>query len=142
MEAEMNSVHLMNSAMMPKPGLYYLEPMNKFHNIGFRGIVDHFWRRKGYMVQSSIGYPQNAEMLTEIIGRDLCDEIFGGPVPVSMAQISPEPGDIMLIMRLKYRTRSKGELVSPQDFEYFYAVFGYHEQAIMRVVGEIESLDA
>ncbi len=108
----MNTVHLMNSAMMPRPGFYscYRISQEAFAAI-FRELVDD----AGWEWRSSIGYAQNADILSQLLGRE---------IPVSMSQTEPSAGDVMLIMKLPYRTREKGAPVDESEFEFWAAAYG------------------
>lgn len=105
------TIHLMNSAMMPRSGYYCCYRISKesFAN-AFKELVHQF----GWEWQSSIGYPQNAQILSRLLG---CD------VPVSMSQTVPGVGDLMMIMKLGYRTRDKGAFVDESEFEYWIAAY-------------------
>lgn len=106
----MRTIHLMNSAMMPRPGFYACA------HIGPEKFVQAFHELSsaGWEVSSSIGYPQNAEILSRMLGRK---------IPVSLQQTIPGSGDVMLIMKLSYRMREKGAKVDESDFEFWAAVY-------------------
>lgn len=100
---------LMNSAMMPSPGVYHLRQVDR------DAFVDLL---RGESFESYIGYPETAKFL---------ERISGVIVPLSRAQTTLADGDKMLIVRLKYRVQSpsdKGKFVpSDDDFEFFVAVY-------------------
>lgn len=107
------TVYLMNSAMMPRSGYYacVTVPKRCFAKL-FHDLVNAGWEWR-----SAIGYEQNASMLSSLLGVE---------VPLSMEQVFPSRGDVMLITKLAYRTRAKGEPVSEDDFIWLAAVYcGY-----------------
>lgn len=122
----MKIVHLMNSAMMPKAGFYVCS------HVGKEGFVRLFKEliALGWKMESSIGYQQNAEMLSQILGTH---------VPLSMKQTIPQPGEIMLIMKLSYRTREKGARVDESDFEFWAAGYGEYSLDTLVEVNQIIS---
>lgn len=107
----MRMTRLMNSAMMPVPGQYRLTAITR----------DQFVRElrsahgNGGLV-SYIGYEQNVRIISKLSGIQ---------IPVNRAETTLAPGDVMLIMRLKYRVTpaNKGQEVSENDFEYFKATY-------------------
>ena len=104
---EIMKVHLMNSAIMPRPGRYTSQqiPAAEF----FAAVQAAY--RAGQLV-SWIGYRQNARLITRMTGI---------PVTVTRAEIDGlAPGDVLLCMRLRYRTdHAKGAPVDEGSFEYF-----------------------
>lgn len=96
----------MNSAMMPREGHYRCEkitPKQAKKIVGFNPIM------------SSIGYPQVAEILTELLDRE---------IPLSRSKTDLEDGDVIIACRLKYRVnprekagRRHGNQLS--DYEFF-----------------------
>lgn len=102
-------IHLMNSAMMPVPGRYTLRSVSESEFAAFM---------KGKEFVSYIGYPQNAEYLSALIGAH---------VPVARGEIlSLEPGDILAIQKLAYRVQNpatKGQSVDPADYRYYLAEY-------------------
>ena len=102
--------HLLNSAMMPKPGTYHLRAITK--DEFFRLVIDAMI---GDGLINCIGYAQNLEMIAEETGIRL---------KTSRQQTHIEDGDSLLIMRLKYRTDGiKGGRVAPDDFEFFTCIY-------------------
>lgn len=100
------TTHLLNSAMMPKPGTYHLQAISQ--DEFFRLFIDAMI---GDGLINCIGYAQNLEMIAEQTGIRL---------KTSREQTHLEDGDNLLIMRLKYRTEGiKGGRVNPDDFEFF-----------------------
>lgn len=102
-------VKLVNSAMMPNPGVYYTYqiPEHLFGELLQRAS------REGMLV-SYIGYEQNVAFLYKH---------FGVTVPVNRSQCALDDGDILLIMRLPYRVAHPGEKGQPvpEVFEYLLA---------------------
>lgn len=103
---------LMNSAMMPKPGTYRLTKCDR--QIFIRLLQAAY--QKGNL-DNFIGYPQNLKLIKKWSGVILnpCRE-----------QTSLEPGDKMLIMKLKYRLNDpalKGREMSEDDFEFFQCIY-------------------
>lgn len=115
----MKTLFLMNSAMMPRPGYYVCEKISKE---SFARIFRDF-ESQGWQIRSAIGYEQNAKILSRLLGR---------PIMVSMDVVIPSVGDIMLIMKLPYRTREKGAEFSEDDFEFYVA--GYCGYSIDRLM--------
>lgn len=101
------TTHILNSAVMPQAGTYHSILIDSA-SFALSLKAAH---EKGQLV-SWIGYPQNAQIIEQLTGitvRVTRDPITG-----------LEPGDVLLCMRLKYRTAGpKGANVNPQDFEYF-----------------------
>jgi hypothetical protein len=93
--------------MMPQPGTYEME---KIPEVIFMARI--IIAEKNQNMVSSIGYPQNIEYIKEKIGIELA---------ISRNATRLQPGDIMLIMRLKYRVDGlpKGHKVQEGDFEFF-----------------------
>ena len=97
--AHSGKLYLMNSAVMPAGcfGTYRYFPM----------AADTFgWYLKTQPVVSTIGYPQNVELLKEW---------FGVEVALNRVEVVLEPGDQVLVMRLKRRIAdptTKGAAVS------------------------------
>jgi hypothetical protein len=104
-------IHLLNSAIMPAPGRYDLEQITP--DQFFQAIVKAY---DSSQLVAWIGYPQNRD----IIARKTGVQLF-----LNRANIEIEPGDFMLIMRLKYRVnpQTKGGEVDENDFEYFFAKY-------------------
>ena len=104
----MSRVLLMNSAVIPQPGRYTARQVSREEWL--RVVRDA--QREGRLV-SYIGYPQNLEILAGWGIRGL---------QVSRAKATVRPGDIMAVMRLKYRVtdpRQKGRFTPrPEDFEF------------------------
>lgn len=101
----MAKVFLLNSAMLPSAGNYELVQIAE---ADFIRLVKSY---KDDLV-SFIGYPQNLEIIKKKTGLSF---------PFSRGKCEMLPGDVSLIMRLKYRVEGlkKGEEVSESDFEYF-----------------------
>lgn len=101
-------IHVMNSAMMPAEGRYTL------HRISLDQWIESVKaaHQSGH-IASSIGYWQNLDIIFQLTGVRL---------QLSREPTHLQPGDTMLIMRLKYRPENKGK-VEPKitDFEFFIA---------------------
>jgi hypothetical protein len=100
-------VKLMNSAMMPKDGIYLRESISedKF----FQELIDAYNRG---VLESYIGYPQNAEYIFRKTGIR---------VPINRAEADLRSGDKALVMKLKYRVAdptAKGQPVDVSQYEY------------------------
>ena len=105
------TTHILNSAMMPAEGCYSLKAIDRTDF--FNAIIEQRQEDPdGFFLRSWIGYEQNADLIEAHTG-------WRPPICRSVTQI--EPGDRLLIMRLKYRvsTQYKGKPVKPEDFEYF-----------------------
>ena len=63
-------------------------------------------------LESHVGYPQNLELLKKWLDVTL---------PQGRRQTVFQPGDVALVMRLKYRpnTNTKGREVDEKDFEFY-----------------------
>lgn len=91
--------------MMPSPGQYTLQEIT---------AEDFFTKvkeadRKGEL-KSWIGYPQNAKII---------ERFTGVKVPINKATTVIHSGDVLLCMRLKYRTSHKGKVVKSSNFQFF-----------------------
>ena len=119
-------VHLLNSAMMPQEGFYQLKKISKEE---FCIILEKAYQNQ--QLVSYIGYGMNSAMI------EMWCNIR---VPVNRAQIAPlKHGDILLIMKLKYRLQDvklKGTMMNEEDFEFFQAKYydetlaGLHEMQL------------
>lgn len=97
-------IHVLNSATMPKAGRYDI--MQITPEEFFRAIT-----LNAHRLVSSIGYPANIELIRKHSGVTL---------PLSRAVTDIQPGDMMLIMRLKYRADGKiNSNPGIEDFEFF-----------------------
>ena len=97
-------IKLMNSAMMPQPGIYEMEQISQ-------QVFASFIRDAGE-VDSYIGYPQTAQHVEALTGIN---------VEVSRRMTLLEDGDRVLVVKLPYRVADpaiKGNEVAP-EFEYF-----------------------
>jgi hypothetical protein len=109
----MPSIYLLNSAVMPVQGTYIIRevPLETF-----KVLVTLFY--KSGKLKSFIGYEQNRELIFKWTGVNV--EINRGELR------ELEDGDILLIMRLKYRLKDpsmKGQAVGEDDFEFFVALY-------------------
>lgn len=94
---------LMNSAMMPVPGMYRCESISRET---FCALL-----KADPSPLSYIGYQQNVDLIREWTGISL---------PVSHEQTIMEAGDQALVMRLDYRAAgTKGRKVGENDFSFF-----------------------
>jgi len=102
-------VHLLNSATMPRAGFYALRQINQeaFAAAVIRAHEDG-------LLQSSLGYYQNTLIIRQLTGLY---------IPVTREVTRINDGDELLIMKLPYRVRRKGEAVNAQDFEFWHACF-------------------
>lgn len=82
-------VHLLNSSVMPQPGQYNLVMIDK---TVFIDQVKNFFHTKQLI--NYIGYPQNISLINKWCDINLV---------TSREMIKLESGDIILIMKLKYR---------------------------------------
>ena len=105
-------VKLVNSAMMPVPGRY------EAREISFEEFVERLVEayEKGNL-ESYIGYPQNIELIKEWTGIE---------VELNRSKTDLEPGDELLVMKLKYRVqdpKTKGNVVDENDFEFMHILY-------------------
>ncbi len=101
-------VHLLNSAMMPQPGIYRLIKICQQDFVN--NLFDAYQTEN---LKSYIGYPETASFI---------ESISGVRVEISKEQTAIFPGDIMLIIRLKYRVNPADKKIHkprPEDFEFF-----------------------
>lgn len=102
-------VRLLNSAMMPKEGIYTMQKITKEQ---FCNILKEAYQ-KG-ILDSYIGYQENIDLIAKWTGII---------VPFNRSETIIEHGDIMLVMKLKYRLkdpRVKGvQTFKEEDFEFF-----------------------
>jgi len=75
--------YLLNSAVLTSPGLYFYQITTPEEARG--------WYGDGADVISTIGYPETAEALSQLLGR---------PVQVNRVTIKMQPGDEALVFRL------------------------------------------
>lgn len=105
--------HVMNSAMMPAPGVYdcrEITPAQFFLKVA----EAHFAGR----LQSHIAYPQN---------RDMIERMTGIRLELSRTDTRIENGDELLMMKVKYRPQGvKGAPIPDEDFEFFRATYRKH----------------
>jgi len=105
---------LLNSAMMPKEGTYRLMKISLSE---FKFILRYFYK-KGQL-EPYIGYQQNI---------DLIEKWTGIKLPLVREEVTGlEDGDILLIMKLKYRLKDpslKGvHIADEEDFEFYVATY-------------------
>ena len=102
---------LMNSAMMPTDGYYFVKQVPKDEFV-------KLWKSLKEDFISSVGYEDNAIYLTELLGEH---------IPMNRQETSFEEGDILFILKLKYRLRNpriKGRF-TPRETDYMYQVGKY-----------------
>lgn len=116
----MRKVKLMNSAMMPLAGIYNIQQISIEEFVSF--LENEF--------ESYIGYPDTARMVEKIFasrrpGRQI-------EVPVSREQTALEDGDMMLIIRLRYRVANPGQkgkfTPGEDDFDFFKCDYRFYEE--------------
>lgn len=102
---------LMNSAMMPVPGVYVAKKITPEQA---REVI----KKHNAVFESYVGYPDTARYMSQILGVD---------VPVNRAETTLADGDEILVCRLKYRVKDpaiKGAFVPAEDdFEWWHIVF-------------------
>ena len=102
---------LMNSAVMPKEGNYSCRQVTKDEFVD----MIKFYHDRGQLV-SYIGYQNCVNLIKKWTGID---------VPINRSKTTINHGDVMIIMRLKYRiddpeTKSNHH-PKDDDYEFFYA---------------------
>ena len=107
----MNKTHLMNSAMMPAPGRYELQEISEDV---FMGVLAECYYNDTLI--NCIGYPQNLYYIRAKTGIKL---------HANRDETHIQPGDTMLIMKLRYRVRDapKGQMLDEEGFVFFRASF-------------------
>ena len=100
---------LMNSAMMPQAGHYFMQDSNLTEFCKLIKAADRVGDLKSY-----IGYKQNADFLNRHTGVKIA---------VCTQNVELQDGDTLLIMRLTYRTRDKGARVNEGNFQFFVASY-------------------
>jgi len=109
-------LHLMNSTMMPQPGVYYCNKVSRTKFVKtFNELKDSGWK-------SYIGYPQLAKLLFDLLKVE---------IKVSREITRLKDGDVILAARLPYRVdpgekgnRKHGSKIT--DYEFF--VVGYSKK--------------
>jgi hypothetical protein len=84
---------LMNSAMIPSEGIYSALRVSK------ENFAKVFHKMEGSVI-SHIGYPQTAEILSQVLGI---------PVHVSRAATFLQYDDVMFVIKLQYRLQNPHE---------------------------------
>ena len=103
---------LLNAAMLPSVGSF------EFRAISADNMKSRYEEltQLGWSVESYIGYPQTAEILSDVLGD---------AVPVRREKCEMDKGDIALIIKLRYRIQDPAEKAGRQhgcraeDFEFF-----------------------
>ena len=103
------TIHILNSAVMPQPGIYEIEQLTKDE-------FSHLLRQdsKSFDFKHYIGYGSTLQLLMQLTGID-----FGR---VNKNKTVLEDGDIFYVVRLNYRVDhndKKGRIPDVNDFEYF-----------------------
>lgn len=103
---------LMNTAMMPRGGYYALFDIDQeefVHHVQCADAVNQ--------LESYIGYPQTAEFV---------EQLTGIKIEVNRTETKIASGDILLIIKLRYRVNApKGEPVKEEDF--IFQIANYRE---------------
>ena len=116
-------VYILNSAIMPCEGSYYTKKITKNEFI----ILLQFFSEMNRLV-SYIGYEQNKELIKKWSGVDV--ELNRGELK------ELEDGDILLIIKLKYRVSEpseKGKIVNEDDFEFFISKYSSSRQPKIKI---------
>jgi hypothetical protein len=101
------SVKLMTSAMMPNDGVYLRVTISEKEFL--RQLIHAYNRGE---LESYVGYQQNADYIFRKTGIR---------IPVNRGETNLKSGDVMLVMKLKYRVADpglKGEVVDEHQFEF------------------------
>jgi hypothetical protein len=102
---------LMNSAMMPVPGVYRVQKISPEQA---REIL----KKHNNTFESYIGYEDTARFMSQILGVD---------VPVNRAETVLTDGDEILVCKLRYRLKNpadKGNFTpSDDDYEWFWVKY-------------------
>lgn len=109
-------VRLMNSAMMPREGIYTMRRISKREFIDL--LVDAYEQGE---LDSYLGYQANIDLIYSWTGIRL---------PFKREMTTVEDGDVLLIMKLKYRLQDpgkKGEWI-PREEDYEYFICYYREE--------------
>ena len=104
----MNKVIILNSAVMPQEGIYVLKKITKGKFCEELKYAYDFGILRNY-----IGYQQNIDFIKQWTGVELI---------LSREETKIDDGDVMLIMKLKYRVKdpsTKGQPVSEEDYEFY-----------------------
>lgn len=117
---------LMNSLMMPDAGLIYaprrVSPQEFAEELRNAMLV---WNDA--IVESYIGYESTARIIADLMG------VSQNEIPVNRRETHVNPGDVMLVAKLKYRLgnpKAKGKIEPTlEDFE-FYVVDVYSLQDV------------
>lgn len=117
----MPAVRLLNSALMPIPGVYVLRSLTPEEFGDAVARADACGRLISY-----IGYPQTADIVSDLASLSGFAAQERVDIPVSREQTPVNDSDELLIARLRYRVgdpHSKGQAVDCHDFEYFRATY-------------------
>ena len=97
----------MNSAFMPRAGRYELEEITASEFTQILTNPSNFNK-----IKSSIGYPENIRVIKNMTGITFS---------LSRNTTNVSDGDILVIMRLKYRVSDKRGFkgLKPSDFDFF-----------------------
>lgn len=104
-------IRLLNSAMMPKVGIYKMKEIEKDNF--FQHVKDAASRGE---LSHNIGYQQNVDIINSETGLSLV---------ANRDRTELQDGDTILSMTLSYRSFKKGEIVNVDDFKYY--ITSYNE---------------
>ena len=103
-------VHLLNSAVMPQAGTYSLEEYEaETWKAELKAVIND-----GVDFQQYIGYPSTLTLVEHLIGKSLGE--------VSLKKTELKDGDIIFVVRLKYRVapyEKKEDTPDIRDFKFF-----------------------
>lgn len=105
-------IKLTNSAIMPQPGTYRAKQISKDEFVSLVKLAS-----ANGTLESFIGYPQNVELIQKWTGV---------AVALNRAETRLNDGDVMLVMKLRYRVAdpsTKGAQVGEDDFEFYYVTY-------------------
>lgn len=115
-------VKLMNSAMMPAPGVYMTEEISREK---FCFLLRE--AEEAGTLQSFVGYPATAAHI---------EAISGVKVAVTRDPATVKRGDVLLICRLRYRLpdaglkSDKGFKPDPDNYQYLLSLYGHLEDMV------------
>ena len=113
-------IRLMNSAMMPAPGVYVTEEISRER---FCDLIRE--AEAAHTLQSYIGYTATAAHI---------EAISGVKVAVTRAPTTVKSGDVLLICRLRYRLddvnlkANKNFIPCTDDYQYMVSVYNSLER--------------
>lgn len=118
-------VILLNSAIMPSEGYYKLEKISKdeFLRILTRAYFYNY-------LLNYIGYAQNLDLIEK------WTQHYANPIKLSPNRdqvVELKDGDVLIIMKLRYRVQDpsvKGMPVNEEDFEFYKAVYSKTKEGL------------